>query len=138
MAGAVGGKAGLVLGDGQPAFARLAERSGRVGSVLDGMGAGRARTVGVVLTNRLEFFEVSMAAGRLGAPFLPVNWHLKDEEVVYILGDAGAAAVVTGPEAEGSGAPTLVAGTPYESAVAAAPTPPPDLPVAPVPAVAFY
>ena len=50
-----------------------------------------------VLPNCFEFFEVSMAAARLGAPFLPVNWHLKADELAYIVEDSGALVAVARP-----------------------------------------
>src|SRR5207248_6438197 len=40
------------------------------------------------------FFEVALAACRAEARFLPVNWHLKAEELAYLLDDSGAQALV--------------------------------------------
>ena len=39
-------------------------------------------------------FEVSGAAAALGSPVVPINWHLKAEEVAYILADSGAEILV--------------------------------------------
>jgi long-chain acyl-CoA synthetase len=50
--------------------------------------------VATVLPNGIETFEVATAAAMLNAPYLPVNWHLKSDELAYILADAGVAVVV--------------------------------------------
>ena len=47
-----------------------------------------------VLPNGIEIFEVATAASMLDAPFLPVNWHLRADELAYILADADVAVVV--------------------------------------------
>jgi long-chain acyl-CoA synthetase len=110
-------KPALVLGESSLTFAELDIRSNRLAAVLEAMGADGQRPVAAVLGNRLEFFETSMAAAKLGAPFLPVNWHLKPDEVAYIVDDAGASVVVA--EADVAGVPALVVGHGYEEAIQA-------------------
>ena len=66
----------------------------RLASVLGRHGAGPGRPVATVLPNGIEQFEVATAAAMLDAPYLPVNWHLKADELAYILGDADVAVVV--------------------------------------------
>lgn len=46
------------------------------------------------LRNDLEFYEVSLGAGALGAYAIPINWHFSTEEIAYILADSGAKALV--------------------------------------------
>ncbi len=48
----------------------------------------------MMLRNDFAFFEVSGAAAALGSPVVPINWHLKAEEVAYILADSGAEILV--------------------------------------------
>ena len=48
----------------------------------------------MMLRNDFAFFEVSGAAAALGSPVVPINWHLKAEEVAYILADSGAKILV--------------------------------------------
>jgi long-chain acyl-CoA synthetase len=43
----------------------------------------------MMLRNDFAFFEVS-GGGGAGQPVVPINWHLKAEEVAYILADSGA------------------------------------------------
>jgi len=46
----------------------------------------------VVLRNDIEFLEVSIGIGQLGAIPVPVNWHWKGAELGYLLSDSGATA----------------------------------------------
>ena len=47
---------------------------------------GGGAPVAMMLRNDFAFFEVSARAAALGSPVVPINWHLKAEEVAYILG----------------------------------------------------
>src|SRR6478672_9652282 len=89
-------KAAMVLGDEVRTYGALADRSARLATVLrergvpdDGTGA-----VAAMVPNGFEFFEVAAAACRAEARFLPVNWHLKSDELAYILADSGAQVLV--------------------------------------------
>ena len=75
-------------------YGELDERARRLASVLAGRGAGPGRPVATVLPNGIEIFEVATAAAMLDAPYLPVNWHLRSDELAYILADADVAVVV--------------------------------------------
>ena len=75
-------------------FGELNERAQRLAAVLMAKGAGPDRPVASAVRNGLEPFEVATAAAMAGAPFLPLNWHLKHHELSYLLDDSGAAVVV--------------------------------------------
>jgi long-chain acyl-CoA synthetase len=47
-----------------------------------------------MLRNDFAFFEVAGGAAALGSPVVPINWHLKAEEVAYILADSGVGILV--------------------------------------------
>src|SRR4051812_49140721 len=111
-------KPALILGDRVESFAELDARSDRLAAALEKRGASAGVPVAAVLSNCIEFFEASMAAGKVEAQFLPVNWHLKGDEVSYIVGDAGVSVVVG--SAPVAGVPTVVVGADYEAALAAA------------------
>jgi long-chain acyl-CoA synthetase len=136
----------LVFGDDVRSFRDLDERARRLAAVLAERGAGPGRPVATVLLNGFEPFEVATAAAMLEAPYLPVNWHLKADELAYILEDAGVAVVVghtqledeVGRAAERAQVPggLLVVGSSYEAAIdAAAPL---DLDSGPGPELMFY
>ena len=123
-------KPALILGDRVETFAELDDRSDRLAVVLEKQGARVGVPVAAVLPNGIEFFEASMAAAKLDAPFLPVNWHLKRDEVAYIVRDAGASVVVADDyeaaiaAAEGAPARDRAAGPPlvfYTSGTTAKP-----------------
>ncbi len=96
----------MIMGETVRTYGELEARALRLASVLAALGAGPGRPVATVLPNRLEIFEVATAASMLDAPYLPVNWHLKSDELAYILADADVAVVVgyAGGECELTGA----------------------------------
>jgi long-chain acyl-CoA synthetase len=112
--------AALVLGSDTRTYAELDDRTTRLAHALASRGATPGATVAAVLPNGFEFFETGLATSRNGTAFLPVNFHLKTDELAWILGDSGAAVVVTGEEHAGlvrKAAPTtpcLVVGEDYE------------------------
>jgi long-chain acyl-CoA synthetase len=82
-----------------------------------------------MLPNGIEFFEVALAASRLRVPFLGINWHLRADEVAWILADSGADVLVTeaalleeatAAVAQVSGCRLLVVGDGYEELIAEA------------------
>lgn len=84
----------MILGDRVRTYGELDERAARLAAVLGECGAGPGRPVATVVPNSIEILEVAVAAGMLGAPFLPVNWHLRAGELAYILADADVAVAV--------------------------------------------
>ena len=48
----------------------------------------------LLLTNRLEFVEAMLAANRLGAVAVPVNFRLSPDELAYIISDSDPAIIV--------------------------------------------
>ncbi len=86
----------IAFGNLQRTYGELDQRARRLASVLAEQGAGPGRPVAGVLPNGVELFEVVTAAAMLGAPYLPVNWHLRAGELAYILADAQVAVAVGG------------------------------------------
>ncbi len=118
----------MVLGDRLLTYGQLDDRARRLAAVLAECGAGPGRPVAAVLPNSVEFLEVAVAAAMLGAPFLPVNWHLRSGELAYIFADADVAVAVgwvgAGAELDGAldshPAGCLRVGGDYEERIAAA------------------
>ncbi len=75
-------------------YRELDDRARRLAGVLLARGAGPDCPVASVIRNGLEPFEVATAAAMAGAPFLPLNWHLKASELAYLFEDAGVGVVV--------------------------------------------
>jgi long-chain acyl-CoA synthetase len=84
----------LICGERELTFAQLDDRAGRVQAVLQGLGIEPGDRVAAMLPNDIEFFEVGIGAARAGAPVVPVNWHLKGEEVHWLVHDSAAKVVV--------------------------------------------
>ena len=72
----------------------LRERVGRLASALSQRGVGSGDRVGVLMGNRPEYVESILAANRLGAIVVPINFRLTGAEAAYILSDADVRVVV--------------------------------------------
>ena len=132
-------KPALILGEDVRTFAQLDERTTRLAHALEARGIAADDRVAIMLPNSIEFFEVWGAASKLNAPVVLVNWHLKRDELTYILEDSGAKLLVAHvdlleyaePAAQATGCALLLVGRgdAYEAAVAAgAPEPAIELP----------
>jgi len=97
----------LRQGDRTLTNAHLLERVNALAAGLRDLGVGRGDIVGLLLYNHLEFLEATFAVNRLGAAFLPMNYRLAPDEWRYILEHAGAVALLTEPEFQGSIDPVL-------------------------------
>jgi long-chain acyl-CoA synthetase len=122
-------KPALILGDDVRTFAEFSERTARLASAFAARGIGADDRVAIMLPNSIEFFEVWGAASRLHAPVVLVNWHLKRDELAYILEDSNTLLLVAHadlreyaePAAAATGCGVLLVGdgSEYEDAVAA-------------------
>src|SRR3954454_14360841 len=100
------------------------ELHGRVGALAAAFarrGVAAGDRVAILMTNRPEFVEATLAATAAGAIAVPVNFRLAGEEVAYVLRDSGARLLVTEDALAGAnpGTPMLVTGPDYEAAVSA-------------------
>ena len=83
-------KPALIFGDRVMSFTELDERAARCQAAIGRAGAGPDDRVALMLPNGIEFFEFSLGAARAGCGIVPINWHLKSEEVAWLLQDSGA------------------------------------------------
>jgi long-chain acyl-CoA synthetase len=72
----------------------LQRRIAQAASAFESIGVGPGTGVAMCLRNEIEFYEVCVGAGTLGAYAVPINWHFAPEEVRYILEDSGATVLV--------------------------------------------
>ncbi len=84
----------IISGDRQIGTPVIQQRIARAASGFKALGLRDGAPVGLMLRNDFAFFEASSAAAMLGSPVVPINWHLKAEEVAYILADSGAHSLV--------------------------------------------
>lgn len=107
-------------------WGELLERATRLGHVLrDDWGLAPGDHVASIFDNRVEWFELSLATLFAGVWLVPVNAHLRRDEVEYVLADSGARAVVCDEAhvdlARTAGAPRLVrVGDELDASIAAA------------------
>ena len=88
----------LVQGEHRIPAAGLRARVDAVASGLAALGVQRGEVVALLLYNHVEFLETVLAAGRLGAVVLPLNYRLAPDEWRYILDNAGTVVIVTEDE----------------------------------------
>ena len=80
----------IISGDRSIGYPEIHARIARAATGLRTLGLRDGAPVAMMLRNDFAFFEVAGAAAALGSPVVPINWHLKAEEVGYILADSGA------------------------------------------------
>jgi len=83
----------IVSEHGNRSFRELNQRANQLARLMREAGLKAGDPVALLCSNRPEFVEVVMAAHRLGLRLTPVNWHLKAEEIAYIVNDCEALAL---------------------------------------------
>src|SRR5918999_435478 len=84
----------IISGERRISYAELHLRIACAATGLKSLGVRDGAPVAMMLRNDFAFFEVSGAAAALGSPVVPINWHLKAEEVAHILTDSGAKVLI--------------------------------------------
>jgi fatty-acyl-CoA synthase len=93
-----GGRPALVQGDRALTYRQLGDRVARLAAGFAALGLRRGDRVVLLMPNRPELVESLWAAFHGGFVAVPVNWHLHPDEVGYIVGHCGAAAVLVSDE----------------------------------------
>ncbi|MEV0994792.1 AMP-binding protein [Nonomuraea sp. NPDC050202] len=96
--------------DTRVTYGDLLARVNQVSHGLRARGLATGDVVAGVLPNGVDALVMVMATGQIGLYYVPINWHLTDAEIAYILGDCDAKVVVTGPGQAVPGAETGTAG----------------------------
>ena len=84
----------LIMGRRRMDTALFEERVARAMTGLVQLGIKENDAVALVMRNDIAFLEASIAAGRLGAYAVPLNWHGKADELRSILLDCSARVIV--------------------------------------------
>jgi acyl-CoA synthetase (AMP-forming)/AMP-acid ligase II len=84
----------LVVGDRRLTYRALDERANRLAHVLRGAGVGPGDTVGLQLANGSEYVEGMLAAFKLRAIPVNINYRYVERELRYLYDDAGLSALV--------------------------------------------
>ncbi|HEY6294071.1 MAG TPA: AMP-binding protein, partial [Streptosporangiaceae bacterium] len=91
--------AAVMAGTGETlSYGELDRRSAQLARVLREAGLRRGDVVALLTENHLRAFEVYWAAMRSGLYITAVNYHLRPDEVAYIVNDSGAAVLIVSAE----------------------------------------
>ena len=94
VADAVPERCAVVQGARRLTFAEIDERATRLAHHLAGEGVGVGDRVGLYLYNCPEYIEAALAAWKIRAVPVNINYRYVEEELRYLLGDAAPAAIV--------------------------------------------
>jgi acyl-CoA synthetase (AMP-forming)/AMP-acid ligase II len=89
-------KIAIILGNGDFAetYGELEQRSRRLGHLLRARGLERGGCVAVLMDNTdPAYMDLYWACHRVGLYFTPVNWHLQEDEIQYIVENCDADAI---------------------------------------------
>ena len=78
-------------------WAQLQSRVSALAAALHRRGIGVGDRVMILMLNRVEFIEATLAANRLGAIAVPVNFRLTPPELAYLVDNCGSAVMITEP-----------------------------------------
>jgi acyl-CoA synthetase (AMP-forming)/AMP-acid ligase II len=77
-------------------YGQTNERANRLANALRGVGIKKGDRIGILQTNCSQYVESYFAAAKIGAIFVPLNFRAKAEELAYMIGNAGAKALLVG------------------------------------------
>ncbi|AZG45956.1 acyl-CoA synthetase [Gordonia insulae] len=85
-------------GNRRVTHAELRDRVNALATALSDNGIRRGQIIGVLMYNHIEYLDIMMAANRLGASIVPLNYRLSPQEWRFILEHSGAVAILTEDE----------------------------------------
>lgn len=84
----------LVCPQGRFSYQDMAQRAGRVAGALHASGVRRGDRVGLLLSNRVEWLDLCLGAGALGAITVPLSTWSTRRELEFLLQDAALSLLV--------------------------------------------
>ncbi len=91
-------KEAVVDGEKRLTYKQLNSRVNRLARLLQGLGLKNGDRLGILSLNGAEYVETIMAAAKLGALLVPLNWRLTPTELAFILNDSGARTLLFHPD----------------------------------------
>lgn len=86
----------ITMNDGRVlSFAELDRLSTALADRFHALGLRKGGVIAVLMENRPEYLVATWAAQRMGLYFTPINWHLKPDEIAYIVADSESVVMVT-------------------------------------------
>jgi fatty-acyl-CoA synthase len=82
-------------------YGELDENAGRAAGMLVARGVSGGDRVAILCRNRIDFFELLLACGKIGAILVPLNWRMPTAELQLLIADARPTVLFFGnPDAE--------------------------------------
>jgi long-chain acyl-CoA synthetase len=88
-------RVGIIFNDQKITYSELEGRVGKLANALSDMMLGRGCKIAILLPNGPDFVVCYFAVNRAGSVAVPVNNMLKQDELAFILEDAGVSAIIT-------------------------------------------
>lgn len=85
---------GIVSGDRRKTRDEVNDRARLIAGGLTALGVKQGDSVGILMRNDIAFLEAAYAVMTLGAYAVPINWHFKSDEIVYVVGDSGSRVLI--------------------------------------------
>ncbi|MCP4806328.1 MAG: acyl-CoA synthetase [Proteobacteria bacterium] len=128
LADAIPDRRAVVCGDADLTFGQLDERATRLANHLTSLGISRGDHIGLYLYNCAEYIECMLAAWKLGAVTINVNYRYVGHELAYVYDNGDLKGLVfqedLADQVEAAGLPAMTVrmnpGPTYEAALAAA------------------
>lgn len=79
--------ASIITPDATMDQTRLQHRASAAAAGFTALGLREGSTIAILLRNDIPFIEVSVAAQKIGAFAVPINWHSTASEILYVLDD---------------------------------------------------
>lgn len=114
----------VICGTRRLSYRSLEDRANRLAHWLRGRGIGRADDVAIYCRNGTEYLEAMLAAFKIRAVPINVNFRYQDAELDYLFRDSKPKSIIVEPEFEAGAraaapnAEVLVTGAEYEAALA--------------------
>jgi acyl-CoA synthetase (AMP-forming)/AMP-acid ligase II len=86
----------IVFEGNQWSFGQFNERVNRLAGAFRELGVHKGDRIGMLQVNCPQVVEAYFAAAKIGAIFVPLNFRAKPDELTYMIGNAGASALLTG------------------------------------------
>ncbi|MBU0462009.1 MAG: long-chain-fatty-acid--CoA ligase [Proteobacteria bacterium] len=91
-------KNALVMDNQQLTFKQINDRANRLAHGLISLGVAPGDRVALLAENCIEFVIVNYAAAKCGAILVPINFHFKKKELIYVVNDSEPCVLFYGPE----------------------------------------
>ncbi|MGC5255643.1 AMP-binding protein [Gordonia sp. DT218] len=112
LARTLGDKPAVIMADSGEAlsYRELESQSNQIAHLFRRLGLQPGDHVAVLVENCLDYFPIVWAAQRAGLFYTPVNWHLGDEEAIYIVDNCNAQVLLHSASLNGDAIADSVAG----------------------------